>query len=254
MVLDRRERYGLVQALLRARNRKHEGNLLENVAQTGAASSDGSYGEPAFGGMGFPSTSQPGVTAGDKAASQSRKLIPTPRPHLFRDPARFSHAGEVSDMATARGIPAHDQLAFKGASGTSSRLANPQTTCGRPLAVNAGVVLPQRHWGSLWERLFPSYCTPTDDNNLTFPPLINQDRAPLTEADKDACHDQFDHDEKQCYENHSYKPDILRGCIDRAKTIRDLCLRGETETSPWNDFDSDGVKLPVPGKKKPKMR
>jgi hypothetical protein len=53
MVLDRRERYELVQALLRARNRKHGDKLLENVAQTGAASDDGSYGEPAFGGSTF---------------------------------------------------------------------------------------------------------------------------------------------------------------------------------------------------------
>jgi len=203
--------------------------------------------------MGFPFASQPRVTTGDKAASQSRKFVPGPRPHPFRDPARFSYTDEAADMATARGIPAHDLLAFKEAPSAFSRLANPQTMYGRPLAVNAGVVLPQRHWGYLWESLFPPYCKSTDDN-LTFPPLIYQDKAPLTEADKDACHDQFDHDEKQCYENHSYRPDILRGCIGRAKTIRDLCLRGETETLPWNDVDSDGVRFPTPGKKKPKKR
>ncbi|MGE0238232.1 MAG: hypothetical protein AB7S59_05890, partial [Parvibaculaceae bacterium] len=100
----------------------------------------------------------------------------------------------------------------------------------------------------LWERLFPSYCPPADDNP-TFPPLINQDKEQLTEADKAACHDQFDHDEKQCYENHSYNPRALSGCRERASIIRDLCLRGKRETSPWSDPDEDGIRFPKPGKR-----
>lgn len=248
MILDRRKAHEIVQALMRARNKKDGGNILENVTQTSTAFGDGIYGGPVFGGMGFPSAPQPGATIGNKAASQSRKLISTPRLHPVRDPARLSDPGEVADLAKAHVVPAHDQLAFNEAPSTSSRLATPPTINGRPLAINAAGALQQRYWDYLWEGLFPPYCKSTDDS-LTFPPLIYQDRAPLTDSDKDACHDQFDRDEKQCYENHSYKPDILRGCIDRAKTIRDLCLRGETETSPWNDFDSDGVKLPTPGKK-----
>lgn len=247
MVLDRRERHGLVQALLRAHNRKYGDKLLENVAQTGTASGDGSYGESVFGGMRFPSISQPGLTTGDEAARQSRELMPTPRPYPLPDPARFSYAGEVADMAKARSIPALNQPAFTEAPGTSSRPANPQTIYNRPLAVKTASVLPFRYLDHLWERS-PSYCPPTDDK-LTFPPLIYQDKAPLTEAEKEDCHKQFDHDEKQCYQNHSYSPEVLRQCRERAVTIRDLCLRGEKQTSPWSDFDTDGVQFPKPRKR-----
>ncbi len=241
MLFDRRNRYDLMQALLRARNREYGGNLLENIAQTGIASGDGSYGEPAFGGMRTPSTSQPEMTTGGKAASQSRKFIPTRLPHPFRDLARFSYTGEVADTAKARGFPAHDQLAFNEASRTSSRLANPRSTYGRPLPINAAATFQPRYLEYLWESLFPPYCTPTDDNP-TFPPLVNQ----LTEADKDHCHEQFEHDNKQCHENHSYNPWALRGCLSRAETIRDLCLRGEREVRPWSDVDEDGIRFPKP--------
>ncbi|WP_162918997.1 hypothetical protein [Taklimakanibacter deserti] len=132
MVLDRRERHGLVQALLRAHNRKYGGNLLENVAQSGTASGDGSYGEPVFGGARFFSSSQSGVTTGDQVASQSYKLIPTPRSHPFLDSARFSYTGEVVDTAKAGGFPA-----FKEAPRTLPRLVNPQTIYDPPLAVYA---------------------------------------------------------------------------------------------------------------------
>ena len=57
----------IVQALLRVWNKKDEGNLLENTAQISTASGDGS----ALAGTGFSSPSQPGVTTGDGAASQS---------------------------------------------------------------------------------------------------------------------------------------------------------------------------------------
>lgn len=246
MVLDPREKYELVQALLRARNRTHRRNILENVPQTGTASGDGSYGEPAFGGTRFPFASQLGMTTSEEAARQSREIIPTPRPYPFRDPARFSYPGEVADGAEPRSIPAHNQPAFTEAPGTPSRPANPQTIYNRPLAVKTASVLPLIYWDYLWGRS-PSYCPPGDDN-LTFPPLIYQDKAPLTEADKDDCYAQFDHDEKRCYENYSYDPRALRRCSERAEITRDLCLRGERETSPWSDPDEDGVRFPKPRK------
>lgn len=137
MTLDRRTTHGLVQAILRAQSKKDASDVFENVAQTSMASGYGSYGEPALGGMRFYSAPQPGVTTGDRAAHQSHKLIPTPRPHPFRDPAKFYYVSKVADMAKAHGIPAHDQLAVKVAPGTLSRLASPQTSYGRPLEVNA---------------------------------------------------------------------------------------------------------------------
>lgn len=72
-----------------------------------------------------------------EGARQTEGLVPTPRPHPFRDPDRFSYTGEVAEMAKDRGVPAYDQLAFKMAPGTLSRLANLQTAYGRPLEVNA---------------------------------------------------------------------------------------------------------------------
>lgn len=71
MVLDLRKLREIVQALLRAWNKKAGDDVLENVAQTSAASGDGSDGKPALAGAGFSSPSQPGVTTGDGAASQS---------------------------------------------------------------------------------------------------------------------------------------------------------------------------------------
>ena len=97
--------------------------------------------------------------------------------------------------------------------------------------------------GKIVSTLFP----PADDNP-TFPPSINQDREQLTEADKAACHKQFDHDREQCYKNYSYNPGAWNRCFKRAHIIRDLCLRGEREISPWNDFDEDDVRLPRPRK------
>lgn len=247
MVRDRRERYELVQALLHARNRKYEGNLLENVAQSGTASGDGSYGEPVFGGMSFSFVSQPDAATGDKAASQSRENIPTPRPHPFRDPARFSDTGEVADMAEPRGFPAHDQLAFKVAPSTLSRPSSPQNIYDQPLAINAGGAVRPRYWG-LWESLFPPYRKP-NGGNLTFPPLIYQGKERLTEADKDDCHKQFYHDNEQCHKNYSYTPEAWWRCHKRAVEIRDLCLRGERQTSPWSDPDEDGIRFPKPRKR-----
>ncbi|WP_162919000.1 hypothetical protein [Taklimakanibacter deserti] len=252
MVLDRRDRHGLVQALLRAHNRKYGDNSLDNVAQTGMASGDESYSEPAFGGTRFPFASQLGMTTSEEAASQSRELIPTPRPYPFREPTRSSYPGEVADRVKARGIPAHNQPAFTEAPGTSSRPANPQTIYNRPFAVKTASVLPWRYLDYLWERS-PSYCPPMDDN-LTFPPLIYQDKAPLTEADKDHCHDQFFHDNEQCHKNYGYSPEAWRKCHERALEIRDLCLRGEKETRPWSDPDEDGIFLPKPPNRRKKKR
>ncbi len=72
----------------------------------------------------------------------------------------------------------------------------------------------------------------------------------VTDEEKKACHEQYDYDEKQCYENHSYNPDALRGCLQRAVTIRDQCLRGQSEVRPWKDFDTDGVEIPKRSKKR----
>lgn len=129
MAFDRRKTNELVQALLRARNRKDGDDAFENVAQTSTASGDGSYGEPAFGGTRFFFASQPGVATRDKAASQSHKLIPAPRPHPFRGLARSSYTDGAADMAKARGVPADDQIAPS----TLSWLANLQTSHDRRL-------------------------------------------------------------------------------------------------------------------------
>ena len=66
----------------------------------------------------------------------------------------------------------------------------------------------------------------------------------LTEEEKEACHKQFEYDEKQCYDNHSYNRDALRGCLGRAEAILAQCLRGQPETRPWTDVDTDGVEIP----------
>lgn len=248
MVRDRRERYELVQALLRARNRKHEDNLLENVAQSGTASGDGIYGEPMFGGTSFSFASQPDAATVDKAASQPHNLIPTPRPHPFRDPARFFDTGEVADMAEPRGFPAHDQLAFNVAPSPLSRPPGPQNFYDQPLAVSAGGAVRPRYWG-----LFPPYRKPNSDG-LTFPPQIYQGKKRLTKADKDACHDQFFHDNEQCNKNYSYTPDAWWRCHKRAVEIRDLCLRGEKQTKPWSDPDEDGIFLPKPPNRRKKKK
>jgi hypothetical protein len=72
----------------------------------------------------------------------------------------------------------------------------------------------------------------------------------LTKEEKEACYKQFDYDEKQCYDNHSYNSAALSGCLGRAETIRDQCLRGLKEVRPWTDVDTDGVKIPPRRKKK----
>ena len=230
MTLDRQRTHALVQALLRARNMREGSGIFENAAQANI-SDDGSYRKPVFRGMGFTPAPQ-GTVTGNKAGSQPHRLIETPRPLPFRDQAR----GEFSDTAEARGIPPRGQLAFNDAPGTSSWPTNLKTTYGLPLAATVGMGLRQ---------FYPSSCPSTDDE-LTFPPLINQDKAPLTEAEKDACHEQYDHDSEQCKNNYSYSREALKRCDDRAVTIRDLCLRGEKETLPWSDGDEDGIKLPKP--------
>lgn len=202
--------------------------------------------------MGLPSAFRPGVaTTGDNVA------MPTPRPHPFRDLAKRPDTGEAVDMARARGLPGYDQHAyFKGTPVASPHLTGSQIIDGRPSAAIAAAS-QQGNSKSLWESLFPSYCAPTD-GSLSFPPLINQDRDPplvnqdkeqLTEADKAACHEQFEHDQEQCYENYNYRPEARKRCSDRAITIRDLCLRGEKEIPPWNDVDEDGVRFSKPGKR-----
>ena len=72
----------------------------------------------------------------------------------------------------------------------------------------------------------------------------------LTDEEKEACYKQHEYDEKQCYENHSYNDTALNGCLRRAKEILDLCLRGQPETRPWTDVDTDGVEIPKRSKKR----
>lgn len=248
MTLDRQRARELAQALIRARKMRNENGFLMNTRQSSTASGGRLYNEAPFPGTGFLSALR-GTTAGDQATSPSQELVSTPRSLPFRDPASLSYVDEIDDLAKARGIPAQDQLAFNEAPSTSPRPENLQTTHGRPLALIQGTGLPQRYWGELWDRLFPPYCPPSRDG-LTFPPLIYQDKAPLTEAEKDACHKQNDHDWEQCKNNYSYSREALQRCRERADIIRDLCLRGETETLPWSDEDEDGIKLPRPPKRR----
>lgn len=79
--------------------------------------------------------SRSGATTDDNAAGQLAGLVPTPRPHPFRDPTRLTYSGELAEMTRARGVPAYDQLAEKVAPGTLSRLANLQTSFGKPFDV-----------------------------------------------------------------------------------------------------------------------
>jgi hypothetical protein len=150
MTLDRQRARELAQALLRARNKRDGSDILKSAAQSSAPFGDGSYGEAAFRGMGFPSALR-GTATGGKDASQSQQLVSTPRSLPFRDPARFSYVNEVADIAKARGIPAHDQLAFNEAPSASSRPTTLQTTYGPPLAAAVGMGLQQ---------LYRSYCSP----------------------------------------------------------------------------------------------
>jgi hypothetical protein len=75
---------------------------------------------------------KPGATSDDNGTSQ---LVPTPRPHPFRDPSRFTFSGELAGMARANGVPAYEQLVKNIAPGRLSRLANLQTMSDRPLDV-----------------------------------------------------------------------------------------------------------------------
>ena len=72
----------------------------------------------------------------------------------------------------------------------------------------------------------------------------------VTDEDKEACHKQYEYDEKQCYKNHSYNPDALSGCLGRAREILVQCLKGRPESEPWTDFDTDGVYIPKRSKKR----
>lgn len=248
MALDRQKTQEIVQALIRAKSRRNEEDVVDNIRQTGTASGDGKQGRSVFGRMGFASTPKPDMMTGSAAAGQSHKLISTPPLHPFRDLAEFSYPHATDDMAKARSIPARGLLAFNEASSPLSRAANPQSPYGRPLATTLAGPFQQKYWGYSWDDLFPSYCK-TPDEVLTFPPLAKE----ISEADKEVCRKTHESDEEKCYENYSYDPDVLRGCRGRAETNRDLCLRGEKEQAPWSDVDADGIKLPKPparGKKK----
>lgn len=66
----------------------------------------------------------------------------------------------------------------------------------------------------------------------------------LTDEEKEACYNQYDHDTEQCHKNHSYNPTALNGCLERAREIYIQCLRGLQEARPWTDVDTDGVEIP----------
>jgi hypothetical protein len=134
MVLDRRTTHGLVQALIHARNRKDGGDPL---AQASTASLGRSYGRPIFAETRFSSASQPGVTTGDRAASQSHKPVLTPRPYPFRD-----QAGEVADMAKDRSNPAGEVLRPNMAQATSHSNVRPVTQATTPGYRSADGVSP----------------------------------------------------------------------------------------------------------------
>lgn len=112
MVLDRRIAHKIVKALDHSRSRRDKSDILEYATQENS-------------------------TPDDNAASQPPGLVPMPRPHPFRDPTRFHYVGEIAEMAKARGVPAHEQLAVNVAPSTLSQLANLQTAHGRPLEINA---------------------------------------------------------------------------------------------------------------------
>jgi hypothetical protein len=246
MTLDRQRARELAQALLRARNMRDRNDFLMNAPQSSMTLRGKINREAPFLDPEFPSALR-GTTAGGQAASQSQELVSTPRSLPFHDPASFSYDDEIADLARARDIPVHDQLPFRPLPRNLSQLANPRKTHGRQLAANGGMGLLPTYWDYLWGRSSPSYCPPSGED-LTFPPLIYQDKAPLTEAEKDACHKQYDHDVEQCKNNYSYSRDAFQRCESRAMTIRDLCLRDREETKPWSDEDEDGIKLPRPPK------
>lgn len=158
MNLDRRMAHEIAQALLRARNTNDRVGILEGVAQPGTASGDGSYGEPVFEGTGFLPASCLDVTIADEDVNQSHRTNSAPRSYLLRDAVGSSYTSEAPGMVKARGTPVHELLAFKETPNTSSRPANPQTLCGRPLAANAVGTLQHKYLGYLWEDLFPSHC------------------------------------------------------------------------------------------------
>jgi hypothetical protein len=72
----------------------------------------------------------------------------------------------------------------------------------------------------------------------------------VTDKEKEACYEQWQHDREQCFENHSYSAHALSGCLGRARTIFTQCLGGLDEGKTWTDVDTDGVKIP----KRPKKR
>jgi RHS repeat-associated protein len=78
--------------------------------------------------------------------------------------------------------------------------------------------------------------------------VAKSDSEAETEKNKEYCRKQFEHDEGQCHENHSYNPNALRGCLQRARTIYSQCLKGEKEMPTWKDVDTDGVDFPRPPK------
>ena len=117
----------IVQALLRAWNKKDEGNSLE-AAQTSTASDDGGNGKPALAGTGFFSPSQPGVTTGDGAASQS--------------PGTSSR---LANVQTIHGRPLNAAGGLRAAERTTQLVFGGTGTHQRPENTNKGLSDPRIH-------------------------------------------------------------------------------------------------------------
>ena len=66
----------------------------------------------------------------------------------------------------------------------------------------------------------------------------------------DHCYKQHELDVDTCFKNYSFNQSVLRGCIERADTNRDLCIRGLPQVPTWKDPDVDGVSLPKPPRKR----
>ncbi len=69
-----------------------------------------------------------------------------------------------------------------------------------------------------------------------------------TPAEKDPCEEQFEDDEKNCYDNHSafgYSHFSFQGCMQNARTRQRQCEKGQTPIPRWGDGHVTG-EPPIP--------
>jgi hypothetical protein len=69
-------------------------------------------------------------------------------------------------------------------------------------------------------------------------------------GDKNYCHTQYDDDMGDCRKRYNFSSSAYSGCITRAATNREFCLKGLPEPPTWKDIDVDGVPLPKPPKRR----